>query len=205
MKQFKIFWNFEQEEAWLNEMAQKGHHLVNYSSWGVYTFAQKTPQSLQYKVDYQFFWKKSDYISYLTLFEDAGWQHVSGTKYSYNQYFLPKNNQADMEIFSDAASAGQRYKRVSNLCIVGLVTLLLYFILLLQVNDFQISGMIFLTPGLWEKVGAAFWKSFFFELPFAIGRVAGWVVLAIFVVTYGYWAIKSRNEYKRRQKKEDVL
>ena len=113
MKKFKIFWNFQEEEKWLADMARKGHILKSYSAFGIYTFVKEVPQELNYKIDYKMFQKKADYISYLTLFEDAGWKHVWGSRYSGNHYFLPENGETDTEIFSDDESAYKRYQTLS--------------------------------------------------------------------------------------------
>lgn len=203
MKKFKIFWNFEQEEKWLTNMAKSGYILRSYSAFGIYTFADSIPQNLNYKIDYKQFVKKTDYISYLSLFEDAGWQHIWGTKNSGSHYFLPQNERAGTEIFSDAESANTRYKTLFQICQTNLAVWAACFAATLSANNFSFRNMIFLTPGLWNKVGAEFWKAFFFELPFAVGRVGAWVVLLAMGILYGYWAIKAKKEYDCRMKEKE--
>lgn len=195
MKKFKVFYNFHEEENWLSDMATKGHILKSCSRLGIYTFADEKPQTLNYKIDYKVFNRKSDYISYLTLFEDAGWQHVWGTKNSGNHYFLPENKQTDEEIFSDASSANRRYKTLFQTCTTSLSLWVTYCILLMYLNDFNFSIFGFLTPDLWNKVGAEFWKSFLFELPFVIGRIALPAILLAMGILYGYWGMKAKKEY----------
>lgn len=197
MKKFKIFYNFQEEENWLTDMAKKGHILKSYSQFGVYTFADEKPQSLKYKIDYKVFTRKSDYVSYLTLFEDAGWQHVWGTKNSGNHYFLPKNGQADAEIFSDAQSANKRYKTLFKLCVTDLSLWSASVMAILYSYDFSFSNFCFLTPDLWDKAGAEFWKSFLFELPFVIGRAGVFLAFLSMGILYGYWAIKAKKEFDR--------
>lgn len=203
-RKFKIFWNFAQEEAWLAAMAAEGHHLKSYSILGMYTFAEGAPRQSQYKIDYKIFWSEADFNSYQALFEDAGWQHVWGTSTSGNQYFLPKTPQAGTEIFSDAASANQRYRSLFRCSVATVAATLLYTIALLFANDFDLSGPIFLTPGLWEKTGAAFWRAFFFELPFAAMRVGIWVALLVIGIAYTYWAVKAKQEYDRHAKEQEL-
>lgn len=197
MKKMKVFYNFQEEENWLADMAKNGHILKSYSAFGIYTFADEKPQNLSYKIDYKMFTKKSEYISYLALFEDAGWQHVWGTKNSGNHYFLPKDGQSDKEIFSDIESANERYKTLFQICTINLSLWAVYCTILMYANDFSFSNFGFLTPGLWDKVGAEFWKSFLFELPFVIGRVGLPVILLAIGILYGYWAIKAKKEYDR--------
>lgn len=195
MKKMKVFYNFREEEKWLSDMAKNGHILKSYSAFGIYTFADDNPQLLKYKVDYKVFHKKSDYISYLTLFEDAGWHHVWGTKNSGSHYFVPKNGQADTEIFSDAESANKRYKTLFEVCAVTLSLWAVLFMTTMYTYDFSFSNFGFLTPGLWDKAGVEFWKSFLFELPFVIGRVGFFLVFLAMGILYGYWAIKAKKEY----------
>ncbi|HSN58115.1 MAG TPA: DUF2812 domain-containing protein [Clostridiaceae bacterium] len=195
MNKLKVFWNLDREEKWLTEMAAKGHILMKCSALGIFTFADGTPQILNYKIDYKQFAKKSDYENYLSLFEDAGWQHICGTKNGGSHYFLPKTAEAGNEIFSDTESAAARYKTLYQICAGNLTLWAVYGITLLSVNNFNLSNLGFLTPGLWDKSGSAFWISFFFELPFVFFRVGIWVVLLALGVLYGYWATKAKQEY----------
>jgi len=60
-------------------------------------------------LNYKIFKDKKEFDNYIALFEDAG-KHVYGTKNSGNQYFLPMNEKAGTDIFSDRVSAAARYK-----------------------------------------------------------------------------------------------
>lgn len=204
MKKFKIFWNMAEEEKWLNEMAAKGHILKKYSAFGVYTFVDGTPQALNYKVDYKLFKRKADYQSYLALFEDAGWEHVYGTKGGGSHYFLPKVPEAGTEIFSDTESAAARYKVLYQICCCNAFIFIACIMMLWMNNGFNLSAFGFLTPGLWEKTGADFWKSFFFELPFVVLRVGCLLWFVVTGVMYGYWGSKAKQEYKRLMKGQKI-
>jgi hypothetical protein len=46
----KLYWDFEKEERWLNEMAAKGLDLVGYS-WGTYRFEHGTPGEWTYRIE----------------------------------------------------------------------------------------------------------------------------------------------------------
>lgn len=101
MKKFKLFIDMKKEEQYLKEMAEKGWGLVKYSAYNRYTFEKIHPESLSYRIDYQMFKKKGDYTDYLTLFEDSGWKHISGSQSSGFHFFLPENdNNQDLDIFS---------------------------------------------------------------------------------------------------------
>jgi len=52
-----------------------------------YKFRETEPEETMIKIDYRLFKKKEDFIDYLTLFEDSGWQHIAGRKSSGTQYF----------------------------------------------------------------------------------------------------------------------
>lgn len=202
MKQFKIFTDFEKEEQYLNSMAKQGYILKKYSLLGFYHFTDGEPQDLKYRIDYRYFKKQKDFEDYKALFEDAGWEHVYGTKYSCNQYFLPKDNNADNNIFSTEESATSRYKHLYEVCYLTVVAALIYFIFVLASNKFNLSNMAFLTPGLWEKTGAEFWNAFFFELPFAILRILPSVLLLTIGTAYAIWASKAKKIYKQKLQKQ---
>ena len=197
MRKFKVIVDLRKEEAYLNEMAKQGYLLISYSILGIYHFMKGIPQDLRYKVDYRGFRNKSDFEDYKALFEDAGWQHIYGTRYSYNQYFIPKEGNPNEEIFSTIDSQAQCYKRQFEVCIVNVAAALLYVLLMLLSVNFKLTDMAFLTPGLWEKEGSAFWGSFFFELPFAVLRLVPFFLLSALGIAYGIWAYQVKGIYKK--------
>ncbi len=198
MKQFKVFTNFEKEEQYLNSMAKQGHLLKKYSFLGFYHFTDGEPQDLKYRIDYRYFKKQKDFEDYKALFEDACWKHVYGTIHSCNQYFLPKDNNADNSIFSTEESSASRYKHLYKVCYLTATVALIYFITILASYNFNLLDMAFLTPGLWEKTGVEFWYAFFFELPFVILRIAPLVLLLTIGTAYAIWASKAKKIYKHK-------
>ena len=46
----KLFWDYENEEKWLNEMSAKGYGLVSLSL-GKYTFEEQTPSIYTYRIE----------------------------------------------------------------------------------------------------------------------------------------------------------
>lgn len=152
MKKFKLFIDMKKEEQYLKEMAEKGWGLVKYSAYNRYTFEKIHPESLSYRIDYQMFKKKGDYTDYLTLFEDSGWKHISGSQSSGFHFFLPENdNNQDLDIFSDNQSSRARYKRLYNQATIWLALMVVYFILL-QPSFENISSW-YLAPTIWEYSG----------------------------------------------------
>jgi hypothetical protein len=56
MKKFKIFYDFDEEEKYLNGMAAQGYILKKYSIFGLYHFEDTgKPQNPNYRIDYRTF------------------------------------------------------------------------------------------------------------------------------------------------------
>ncbi|MHB8063338.1 MAG: DUF2812 domain-containing protein [Ruminiclostridium sp.] len=179
-------------------MAKKGYILEKYRFLGVYTFIKAEPKDLHYKIDYRTF-KKNEFEEYKALFEDTGWVHICGTKYTGAQYFLPSSNNVDSpDIFSDAASKAARYKRIKNQYIVLLIVWLIYFFALFSSSGFKFKG--YLTPGLWERTGISFWFGLLFETPFVVLISSPYIIFLLFTILYGYLSYKAHQLYKKNLK-----
>ena len=201
MRKIKMFVDMDKEEEYLNEMAKNGLLLEKYSSFGVYTFIKGDSIDLHYRVDYRGFKSKKEFEQYKILFEDAGWEHVSGTAHSGSEYFIPKlTNVGLSDIFSDTESKAARYKRFLQPCMLGIACALMYLVVVLSTSGFQLSNLGYLTPGLWEKTGADFWKAFLFETPFAVLRFLPLIIFTVLTILYGYWALKAYKLYKKHLK-----
>lgn len=110
MKKFKLFSSYSAEEKWLNEQSNLGWKLVKKRLF--YTFQKNLPNSLVYAVDYRIFKNKSDYQDYLNLFQDSGWTHMAGNRWSGEHYFASSSQgEKDLSIFSDRESSIERYKK----------------------------------------------------------------------------------------------
>jgi len=198
MRRFKVFTDFEKEEKYLNDMAREGKILQKYSCLGFYHFKESSPQDLKYRIDYRVFKRNEDFEDYKALFEDAGWQHVYGTRWSCNQYYLPTQKSADDRIFSSEESAAARYKLFYEMCSANVSIAVCYFVVVLITADFNLGNITFLTPGLWEMTGTHFWRAFLVELPFVFFRTIPPFLLLIYGFIYAVWAGKSRKLYKQR-------
>lgn len=198
MKQFKIIADFDKEEQFLNNMAKKGYYLEKYNSLGVYTFRSVEPQNLCYRIDYRTFSNNAQFENYCTLFQDAGWEHVYGTRRSGSQYFLPIPDRVQTDdIFSDKESKAGRYRRFSAQCFTSL-TLMIVWLIILRPDSWSLWDVRswYFTNGLWDMPGSLLWKAFLFETPFVILRVTPLLIFLLLVVLYGYWALKARDLYK---------
>ncbi|NLM97320.1 MAG: DUF2812 domain-containing protein [Halanaerobiaceae bacterium] len=68
-------WEEEKEEKWLREMSKEGWHLKK-CTLGLYTFERAEPADYIYKYDYTGC-MNIDKEEYLSIFRDAGWEHVT--------------------------------------------------------------------------------------------------------------------------------
>lgn len=100
----KLFfiWDYEKEEAWLNEMAAKGLTLVSVR-FLAYEFENTLPG--EYHVCVQIMGNSSRHpetLNYVHFLEETGIQHV-GTV-ARNAYFRKKTADGSLDLFSDNAS-----------------------------------------------------------------------------------------------------
>ncbi|MGH4119182.1 DUF2812 domain-containing protein [Clostridium sp.] len=195
MKKFKMFVDMDKEEEYLNGMAKSGFVLKKYGFFGVYTFDKEDSVDLNYRVDYRTFKNKRQFEEYKILFEDAGWEHVSGTQLSLSggQYFIPKLSNIGLpDIFSDTESKLARYKRFIDQCIGSCVCILIYMFSMLKTNNLR-----YLTPGLWEKNGDDFWRAFIIETPAVVLRFLPFIILLILSIMYGNRAFRAKKMYNK--------
>lgn len=196
MKKFKLFAEYDKEEKWLEEQAQNGWLLRSKGLF--YTFVKCHPTDIYVGADYRTFKNKAAYQDYRFLFEDMGWIYLAGHRYSGEQYFMQLANGKEKEpLFSDRGSAAERYRKKAQDYLVSAAIVLAMLLVMQLLGQFDFTMLInpkqaFLTPGLWQKTGDAFWKSFWFEMPFAIiFRILPIVIeagLLLFSFIYGIWA-----------------
>lgn len=76
---YRLFMDYEKEEAWLNEMSAKGLHLVKYQ-FARYTFEVGQPGEYQYKIQLlEQLPSHPDSQNYLQFLEEIGVQQVDST------------------------------------------------------------------------------------------------------------------------------
>ncbi len=202
MTKCKLFLNMEKEEKWLESMTESGWLLTKVSFF--YYFERITPQKTVIRVDYREFKSKQDFLEYCTLFEDSGWRHIAGTRYSGMQYFLKVREDGTEDIFSDKLSQAGRYKRISNLWFLMAFIFLMYQLALVSGENWSWANVAvspkewYFTPGLWELEGFSFWFAFLFETPFALMRgIVAPLFPFIGAVCYAWFAIKTQRLYKK--------
>ena len=168
--------DYDREALYLGEMHAEGWKLkeVTYSNLVVavkYTFEQCQSKQVSYQLDF-YPMKKSERASYLQLFKDCGWEHI--TDFNSFSYFRKAHSEiesdAEFEIYNDAAGKLAMIKRI---LIMRMLPILLLFLALLPVFPKFVSG------------GSSFsWEVF---LIFIIN----WVLLIVYAIqiSYIFWRL----------------
>jgi len=200
MRKYRLFVNFQKEEKWLEHMAAQGWQMKK--QWLGYVFESAVPEQANIKIDYRHFKRQQDFLEYCALFEDSGWQHISGTKNSGNQYFKQVGEYSTEDIFSDDTSRAGRYKRLSDMMLMMFFIFFPFVIIsytqgTLGFEAFTNPRELYLTPSLWELSGAAFLSAFLFETPFALMRGFSTIKGLLIFFAYVFLTIKSWLLYKK--------
>ncbi|MCR2804075.1 DUF2812 domain-containing protein [Paenibacillus soyae] len=200
MRKYKFFVDLEKEERWLNEMARNGYVLERKSGMG-YRFENSPAERAVIRIDYRMFRNGADFEDYRALFEDSGWTHIAGTRRSGAQYFKKSQAQEDEDIFSDVDSKAARYKRLSEMwgsLAASFIPLCAVLIMLGNIDPLALltPADLYYTPELWEKSGAAFWRAFLFETPFALFRGAVFLALPLMVILSAFFSARAKRQYR---------
>lgn len=168
--------DYDREAFYLRKMHAEGWKLkkASYSNLVVavkYTFEKCQPEQVSYQLDF-YPMKKSERASYLQLFKDFGWEHI--TDFNGFSYFRKLHSgiesDAEFEIYNDAAGKLAVVKRILTM---RMLPILLLFLALLPFFSKFVSG------------GSSFsWVVF---LIFIID----WVLLIVFAIqiSYIFWSL----------------
>ena len=168
--------DYEREALYFRKMHAKGWKLrkVSYSIllFAVkYTFEKCQPEQASYQLDF-YPMEKSERASYLQLFKDCGWEHI--TDFNGFSYFRKLHSgielDAEFEIYNDAVGKLAMVKRILTR---RMFPILLLFLALLPVFSKFVTG------------GSSFsWEVF---LIFIID----WVLLIVFAIqiSYIFWSL----------------
>ena len=136
--------DYEREALYFREMHAKGWKLmkVSYSILLFvvkYTFEKCQSERVSYQLDF-YPMEKSERSSYLQLFKDCGWEHI--TDFNSFSYFSKPYSQiesdAEFEIYNDAAG---RLAMVKRILTMRMLPILLLFSALLPVFSKFVSGV----------------------------------------------------------------
>ena len=135
--------DYEREALYFREMHAEGWRLkeVTHSNLVVavkYTFEKCQPEQVSYQLDF-YPMKKSERASYLQLFKDCGWEHI--TNFNGFSYFRKVHSEiesdAEFEIYNDAAGKLAMVKRILTM---RMLPILLLFSALLPVFSKFVTG-----------------------------------------------------------------
>jgi len=137
----RLYWDFEKEERWLNEMAAKGWNLVRYSL-GSYRFESGEPGTWVYRIELlPGGRRRAASREYLTLLRDTGVETVA--TYMRWVYLRRLAARGAFELFTDLESRIAHYRRVLRL-FAGLLAALVAVEAGLIVNNG--GGVAFVAP-----------------------------------------------------------
>lgn len=135
--------DYDREALYLGKMHAEGWKLskVSYSYLLVsvkYSFEKCQPEQVSYQLDF-YPMKKSERASYLQLFKDCGWEHITDFNgFSYFRKVLSNiESDAELEIYNDATGKLAMVKRI---LIMRMFPIFLLFSALLLVFSKFISG-----------------------------------------------------------------
>lgn len=130
-RKMRVFpaWSFQQEENWLNDMAQQGWLLEAVSPF-VYDFTAVEPGSYQIRLQLLTEAKESEKSrDYLQFVEDTGAQQIAA--YGRWVYFKKKTDGKEFQLFSDIPSRKKHLRNVQFF--------LLSILLIMSLNVFNPS------------------------------------------------------------------
>ena len=146
-----IIADYDREALYLRKMHAQGWKLkeVSYSNLVVavkYTFEKCQPEQVVYQLDF-YPMKKSERASYLQLFKDCGWEHITGFNgFSYfRKPYSQIESDAEFEIYNDAAGKLAVVKRI---LMMRMLPVLLLFSALLPVFSKLLSGRGYFSWGM---------------------------------------------------------
>lgn len=199
---YKIFFSFEKEEKWLEEMSSQGWHLVNPPGVG-YRFEQGLPEDRIYKIDYRTLKNQDAVDEYVSLFEDSDWVCINPYPKKNNYYFYTQSENEMKHIFSDKVSKAQRYHRFANMLTYSIVVPILPLFALYVSGAIKFSEIGYLTPGLWEMQGFEFVRHFLFETPFVLMRLSCGLYPFLILLLVLIFRIKAERDYKKTLQQEE--
>ena len=136
--------DYEREALYFREMHAKGWKLrkVSYSILLFvvkYTFEKCQLEQVSYQLDF-YPMEKSERSSYLQLFKDCGWEHITDfNSFSYfSKTYFQIESDAEFEIYNDAAG---RLAMVKRILTMRMLPILLLFSALLPVFSEFVSGV----------------------------------------------------------------
>ena len=123
MTRFRLYYDKDVEQAWINEMSKQGWALEHFFL-GFYTFSPSAPGEYLYQIDLLDSWSGNS-NDFATFMEDIGVEVVSQW---YRWVFLRKKaSEGAFEMYTDTESKIAQYNKVKRFFLVGFILELLCF------------------------------------------------------------------------------
>ena len=108
----KPYWNFENEEKWLNQMVQQGWALCDYT-WMKYTFEPCEKGEYVYCIDLlENHYRNPKSVEFIEMVEETGVEHVAS--YMRWVYFRKKSDGKPFELYTDLDSKIKQLQRINR-------------------------------------------------------------------------------------------
>lgn len=123
IEKHKMFFDYEKEEAWVNEMAQEGLDLVDLSI-GKYTFVEGIPGEYLYRYEYMIGETDAEVEQHVEVLKQSGIEIVK----SYSNWIIMRKKASDgaFKIFADIEMQIRSYQSVMRILnVIALVSLVL--------------------------------------------------------------------------------
>ena len=123
-KVFRLYWDKDAEEIWLNEMSNKGWALTNFFL-GVYTFKKCENGEYCYRIDLmKDFVHSKESIDYIKFVEETGAEFVAS--WGRWVFFRKKTSEGKFDLYTDIESKINSYKEIRKMFgILGIAELLI--------------------------------------------------------------------------------
>lgn len=114
MKKFRLYFDKDKEEEWLNEMSRQGWAMTEYFA-GLYIFTSCEPGQYIYRIDMQGVpgrtpvWR-NDYQEYIELVEETGAEYVC--RWGWWLIFRREAAKGEFALYTDTESQIALYKRI---------------------------------------------------------------------------------------------
>lgn len=125
MKKFRLYFDKDEEQNWLQKMSSEGWGLKNFFL-GVYTFLPCKPGEYIYQIDLLDNWSgdKKDFAQFM---EDSGVEVVS--QWYRWVYLRKKAEDGPFEMYTDLESKINQYTRIRTFFKVGLIVEIICFLI----------------------------------------------------------------------------
>ena len=111
----KLYYDYEKEENWLNEMSAKGMALTSYSCCK-YVFTEAAENEYIYRLELlENSPTHAESITYIKFLEETGVEFIA--KYARWIYLRKKSSEGVFDIYSDIESKIKHYKRINSIWI----------------------------------------------------------------------------------------